>query len=39
MPETLYLLKPVTYRYNKEINVTQSLDYGLVVEEVAAVDP
>ena len=37
--ETLYLLKPVTYRYKKEIDVTQSLDYGLVAEEVATVDP
>jgi hypothetical protein len=37
--ETLYLLKPVTYRYKKEIDATQSLDYGLVAEEVAAVDP
>jgi hypothetical protein len=37
--ETLYLLKPVSYRYKKEIDVTQSLDYGLVAEEVATVDP
>ena len=37
--ETLYLLKPVTYRYKKEIDVTQSLDYGLVAEEVATIDP
>ena len=37
--ETLYRLKPVTYRYKKEIDATQSLDYGLVAEEVAAVDP
>ena len=37
--ETLYQLKPVTYRYKKEIDVTQSLDYGLVAEEVATIDP
>jgi hypothetical protein len=37
--ETLYRLKPVTYRYKKEIDATQSLDYGLVAEEVAAVEP
>ena len=37
--ETLYQLKPVTYRYKKEIDATQSLDYGLVAEEVATVDP
>ena len=35
----MYRLKPVTYRYKKEIDATQSLDYGLVAEEVAAVDP
>ena len=37
--ETLYRLKPVTYRFKKEIDATQSLDYGLVAEEVAKVDP
>ena len=37
--ETLYRLKPVTYRYKKEIDATQSLDYGLVAEDVADVDP
>jgi Chaperone of endosialidase len=37
--ETLYRLKPVTYRYKKEIDTTQSLDYGLVAEDVANVDP
>jgi hypothetical protein len=37
--EALYQLKPVTYRYKKEIDRTQSLDYGLVAEEVAQIDP
>jgi hypothetical protein len=37
--ETLYRLKPVTFRYKKEINQSGSLDYGLIAEEVAAVDP
>jgi uncharacterized coiled-coil protein SlyX len=37
--EALYRLKPVTYRYKKEIDRTQSLDYGLVAEDVANVDP
>ena len=37
--ETLYRLKPVTYRYKKEIDSTQSLDYGLIAEQVAQVDP
>jgi hypothetical protein len=37
--ETLYRLKPVTFRYKKEIDRSQSLDYGLVAEDVAEVDP
>jgi hypothetical protein len=37
--ETLYRLKPVTFRYNKEINARQTLEYGLVAEDVADVDP
>ena len=35
----LYRLKPVTYRYKKEIDATQALDYGLVAEAVAEIDP
>jgi hypothetical protein len=37
--ETLYRLKPVTYRYKKDIDRNQVLDYGLIAEEVAEVDP
>jgi len=37
--EALYRLKPVTYRFKKEIDPTQGLEYGLVAEEVANVDP
>src|SRR4029079_13342755 len=37
--ETLYRLKPVTYRYKKEIDRNQALDYGLIAEEVAQIDP
>ena len=37
--EALYQLKPVTYRYKKEIDPRQSLDYGLVAEDVANVEP
>jgi hypothetical protein len=37
--ETWYRLKPATYCYKKESDVTQSLDYGLVAEEVASIDP
>jgi hypothetical protein len=37
--ETLYRLKPVTYRYKKEIDQTQSPAFGLIAEEVAEVNP
>ena len=37
--EALYQLKPVTYRFKKEIDPSQSVEYGLVAEEVAQVDP
>ena len=37
--ETLYRLKPVTYRYKKEIDRDQVLDYGLIAEEVSEIDP
>jgi uncharacterized coiled-coil protein SlyX len=37
--EALYRLKPVSYRYKKEIDSSQALDYGLVAEEVAEIDP
>lgn len=37
--ETLYRLQPVTYRYKKEIDRSQALDYGLIAEDVAEVDP
>ena len=37
--ETLYRLRPVTYRYKKEIDRNQALDYGLIAEEVAQIDP
>ena len=36
--ETLYRLKPVTFRYKKEIDASQVLDYGLIAEDVADVD-
>src|SRR4051812_22799545 len=34
----LYQLKPVTFRYNEEIDHSQCLEYGLVAEDVAQVD-
>ena len=37
--ETLYRLRPVTYRYKKEIDRDQALDYGLIAEDVAQIDP
>jgi hypothetical protein len=37
--EVLYQLKPVTYYYKKDIEPIQNLDYGLVAEDVAKVDP
>jgi hypothetical protein len=37
--EALYRLKPVTFRYNKEIDRTQALSFGLIAEDVAEVNP
>ncbi len=37
--QALFALKPVTFRYKKQIDQSQSLDYGLIAEEVAQVDP
>jgi trimeric autotransporter adhesin len=38
--EVLYQLKPVTYRYKKDLeNPNPNLDYGLVAEDVAEIDP
>ena len=37
--EALYWLKPVTYRYKKEIDRTQSPAFGLIAEQVADVNP
>jgi hypothetical protein len=37
--EALFALKPVSYRFKKEIDQSQSIDYGLIAEEVAEVDP
>ena len=34
----LFALKPVTFQYKKEIDQSQSLDYGLIAEQVAQVD-
>ena len=37
--EVLYRLEPVMYRYKKDIDPVQRLDYGLIAEDVAQVDP
>jgi len=37
--EALFELKPVTYRFKKEIDKSQAIDYGLIAEEVARIDP
>jgi hypothetical protein len=37
--EALYRLHPVTFRYKKEIDRTQSTAFGLIAEEVAKVNP
>ena len=37
--ETLFALKPVTFRYKKQIDPKQQLDYGLIAEDVAKVNP
>jgi hypothetical protein len=37
--EVLLALKPVSFRYKKEIDPTHSLSFGLIAEEVAQVDP
>ncbi len=37
--EALYQLKPVTYRFKKDIDPNQRLDYGLVAENVAKITP
>jgi hypothetical protein len=36
--EALYRLKPVSYRYKKEIDSSQSPAFGLIAEEVADVN-
>jgi hypothetical protein len=37
--EVLFALKPVSFRYNKEYDATQTLAFGLIAEEVADVYP
>jgi hypothetical protein len=37
--EALYALSPVSFRYNKEYDATQTLAFGLIAEDVAQVYP
>jgi hypothetical protein len=37
--EVLYTLKPVSFRYHKEYDATQTIAFGLIAEEVAEVHP
>jgi len=37
--EGIYKLEPVTFRYHKQYDRTQTIAFGLVAEEVAAVNP
>jgi hypothetical protein len=37
--EVLYALKPVSFRYKKEYDATQTLAFGLIAEEVAEANP
>ncbi len=37
--EVLFALKPVSFRYNKEYDVTQTIAFGLIAEDVAEVAP
>ena len=37
--ETLFALKPVTFRYKKDTDPSQALSFGLIAEEVAQVSP
>src|SRR5882724_11347832 len=37
--EVLYALKPVSFRFNKEYDPTQTLAFGLIAEEVAETAP
>jgi hypothetical protein len=37
--DVLYALKPVSFRYNKQYDATQTLAFGLIAEDVAEVAP
>jgi hypothetical protein len=37
--EAIYALKPVSFRYHKQYDRTQTIAFGLIAEEVAEVNP
>jgi hypothetical protein len=37
--EAILSLRPVSFRYKKEVDPTRSLSFGLIAEEVAQIDP
>jgi endosialidase-like protein len=37
--ETIYQLSPVSFRYHKQYDRTQTISFGLIAEEVAEVNP
>jgi hypothetical protein len=37
--ETIYALKPVSFRYHEQYDATQTVAFGLIAEEVAEVYP
>jgi len=37
--EAVYALKPVTFRYNREYDATQTVAFGLIAQDVAEVNP
>jgi hypothetical protein len=37
--ETLFALRPVTFRYKKEVDSERALSFGLIAEEVAEINP
>ena len=37
--ETIYALKPVSFRYHKDYDATQTIAFGLIAEKVAEVHP
>jgi len=37
--ETIYALRPVSFRYHRQCDATQTIAFGLIAEEVAEVYP